>query len=158
MKISCSSSCCAPDLKEYCAPAYCLLLACIPPPVHVVAGVTHSRCSLLATPQVLPGGKIPTDGMVIEGQSLVNEAMITGEPEPVWKQKGDAVIGGTISTSNMLLLQATRVGSETTLSQIVKLVEHAQLSKAPVQAFADRVAAVFVPIVVCLSIITWLGW
>ena len=78
--------------------------------------------------------------------------------QPVWKRPGDSVIGGTINTSNMLLFRATRVGSETVLSQIVQLVEHAQLAKAPVQAFADRIAAIFVPVVILLATLTWAVW
>ncbi|GIL89731.1 hypothetical protein Vretifemale_17508 [Volvox reticuliferus] len=108
--------------------------------------------------KVLPGSKVPTDGVIVEGQSYLNEAMVTGESAPKWKRPGDVVIGGTINTSNPLLVRATRVGSETVLSQIVRLVEHAQMTKAPVQAFADRVAAIFVPLVIALSLLTWLGW
>ncbi len=88
--------------------------------------------------------------------------MITGEPKPVWKHAGDAVIGGTVSSGSggggLLLMRATKVWSETVLSQIVRLVQQAQMTKAPVQAFADRVSAVFVPIVVVLSVITWFTW
>ena len=85
--------------------------------------------------------------------------MITGEPKPVWKQRYDPVIGGTISSGRgVLLMRATKVGSDTTLSQIVRLVQQAQMSKAPVQAFADKVSAVFVPVVITLSFFTWLVW
>ncbi|GIL57370.1 hypothetical protein Vafri_12621 [Volvox africanus] len=108
--------------------------------------------------RVLPGSKVPTDGVIVEGQSYLNEAMVTGESAPKWKRPGDVVIGGTINTSNPLLVRATRVGSETVLSQIVRLVEHAQMTKAPVQAFADRVAAIFVPLVIALALLTWFGW
>ena len=108
---------------------------------------------------MLAGGRIPTDGSVVSGETFVNEAMITGEPKPVWTQRGDVVIGGTISSgSGVLLVRATKVGSETMLSQIVRLVQQAQMSKAPVQAFADRVSAVFVPVVIALSFTTWLTW
>ncbi len=88
--------------------------------------------------QVLPGGRIPTDGQVVSGESFVNEAMITGEPLAVHKGAGDALIGGTIAAggSGALLMRATRVGSETTLSQIVRLVQQAQMAKAPVQVGA----------------------
>eukprot|EP00198_Chlamydomonas_reinhardtii_P009930 XP_001699267.1 heavy metal transporting ATPase [Chlamydomonas reinhardtii] len=108
--------------------------------------------------RVLPGAKVPTDGVIVDGQSYVNEAMVTGESVPKWKRPGDVVIGGTINTSNPLLVRATRVGSETVLSQIVRLVEHAQMSKAPVQAFADRVASIFVPVVIVISLLTLLCW
>ncbi|GLI67539.1 hypothetical protein VaNZ11_011761 [Volvox africanus] len=108
--------------------------------------------------RVLPGSKVPTDGVIVEGQSYLNEAMVTGESAPKWKRPGDVVVGGTINTSNPLLVRATRVGSETVLSQIVRLVEHAQMTKAPVQAFADRVAAIFVPLVIVMALLTWLGW
>ncbi|GFR44216.1 hypothetical protein Agub_g5404, partial [Astrephomene gubernaculifera] len=108
--------------------------------------------------RVLPGSKVPTDGVILEGQSYLNEAMVTGEPTPKWKRPGEVVIGGTLNTSNPLLVRATRVGNETVLSQIVRLVEHAQMTKAPVQAFADRVASIFVPLVIAASLITWLGW
>eukprot|EP00798_Chlamydomonas_sp_ICE-L_P022123 gene22123-29183_t len=108
--------------------------------------------------RVLPGSRVPTDGIVIEGQAFVDESMVTGEPLPVWKLPNDPVIGGTISTGNPLLMRATRVGSETVLSQIVRLVQHAQMTKAPVQAFADRISAVFVPVIVLLSFLTWLLW
>ncbi|KAG2435932.1 hypothetical protein HXX76_007127 [Chlamydomonas incerta] len=108
--------------------------------------------------RVLPGAKVPTDGVIADGQSYLNEAMVTGESVPKWKRPGDVVIGGTINTSNPLLVRATRVGSETVLSQIVRLVEHAQMSKAPVQAFADRVASIFVPVVIAASLLTWVGW
>ena len=102
---------------------------------------------------------MPTDGFVLSGETYVNEAMITGEPKPVWKTAGDTLIGGTISSgSGVVLMKATKVGSETVLSQIVRLVQQAQMSKAPVQAFADRVSSVFVPVVVALSFITWLAW
>lgn len=107
---------------------------------------------------MLPGGKIPADGELVEGQSYINEAMITGESEPVLRSPGDPLIGGTINTGNALLMRATRVGSETVLSQIVRLVERAQMAKAPIQAFADHVASIFVPVVVSLALITWAIW
>lgn len=158
---------------------------------------------------------MPTDGVVVQGESFVDEAMVTGEPAPVWKRPGSAMIGGTVASGrSALLMRATHVGSETVLSQvwegcgasadaagccnrveftilvfasplmhqmqhtcalpchsphralpphhpalqIVRLVQSAQMSKAPVQAFADRVSAVFVPVVVALSFITWFTW
>lgn len=108
--------------------------------------------------KVLPGGKIPVDGEVVEGRSYVDESMVTGESAPVLKQKGLPLVGGTINTGSMLLMRATRVGSETVLAQIVRLVEGAQMAKAPIQAFADRVASIFVPIVITLAVLTWAVW
>lgn len=108
--------------------------------------------------KVLPGGKMPADGEVVEGQSYVNESMVTGESAPVLKRPGSTVISGTINTGNVLIIRANRVGSETVLSQIVRLVEHAQMTKAPIQAFADYVASIFVPIVVALAVLTWALW
>jgi len=109
--------------------------------------------------RVLPGGRVPTDGEVLVGEAHVDEAMITGEPRPVFKKPGDGLTGGTVAGgSGMLLMRATRVGGDTTLSQIVRLVQQAQLSKAPVQAFADTVSAVFVPVVICIALATWIVW
>ena len=95
----------------------------------------------------IPGAKVASDGFVIWGQSHVNESMITGEARPVAKRKGDTVIGGTLNENGVLHIKATRVGSESALSQIVRLVESAQLAKAPVQKFADRISKYFVPLV-----------
>ncbi|GLJ47601.1 hypothetical protein SUGI_1005210 [Cryptomeria japonica] len=108
--------------------------------------------------RVVPGAKVPIDGIVVKGQSHVNESMITGEARPVAKRSGDKVIGGTMNKSGVLIVKATHVGSETALSQIVEIVEAAQMSRAPVQKLADRVSRVFVPSVVVLAFITWLGW
>ena len=108
--------------------------------------------------KVLPGAKVPTDGEVMYGKSLVDESMITGESIPVQKVPGDQVIGGTLNNGSILHIRATRVGSDTALSQIVRLVERAQMSKAPIQAYADRVAGIFVPVVVTLAVLTWLVW
>ena len=108
--------------------------------------------------RVRPGERIPADGEVIEGASAVDESMLTGEALPVEKAQGDAVVGGTINRSGGLDLRVTRVGAETALAQIVRLMTQAQGSKAPVQALADRVAAVFVPIVVALALFTFGGW
>ncbi|CAJ1929227.1 unnamed protein product [Sphenostylis stenocarpa] len=108
--------------------------------------------------KIVPGAKIPVDGIVIKGQSYANESMITGEARPVDKSPGDKVISGTINENGCLLVNATHVGSDTTLSQIVQLVEAAQLAKAPVQKLADHISRVFVPIVVVVALITWLGW
>ncbi|KAI6707212.1 hypothetical protein NL676_010174 [Syzygium grande] len=108
--------------------------------------------------KIIPGAKVASDGFVIWGQSHVNESMITGEARPVAKRKGDAVIGGTVNENGVLHIKATRVGSESALAQIVRLVESAQMAKAPVQKFADRISKVFVPLVIILSFSTWLAW
>jgi Cu+-exporting ATPase len=108
--------------------------------------------------RVRPGEKIPVDGIVIEGTSSVDEAMVTGEPIPVAKQKGDRVIGATINGTGSLVMQAERVGSETLLSQIVQMVAEAQRSRAPIQKLADVVSAYFVPAVILIAIITFIVW
>ncbi|XP_040255528.1 copper-transporting ATPase HMA5 isoform X4 [Aegilops tauschii subsp. strangulata] len=108
--------------------------------------------------KVIPGGKVASDGFVIWGQSHVNESMITGESRPVAKRKGDTVIGGTVNENGVLHVRATFVGSESALAQIVRLVESAQMAKAPVQKFADQISKVFVPLVILLSFLTWLTW
>ncbi|KAJ3706742.1 hypothetical protein LUZ61_010447 [Rhynchospora tenuis] len=108
--------------------------------------------------KVMPGGKVASDGFVIWGQSHVNESMITGESIPVAKRKGDNVIGGTVNENGVLHVRVTHVGSESALSQIVGLVESAQMAKAPVQKFADRISKVFVPLVIALALTTWLAW
>ncbi|MBA4370836.1 MAG: copper-translocating P-type ATPase, partial [Coriobacteriaceae bacterium] len=107
---------------------------------------------------VRPGDKVPVDGVVIEGSSAVDESMLTGESIPVEKHAGDTVIGATMNKLGAFRFRATKVGKDTALAQIVKLVEDAQGSKAPVQRFADRISAVFVPAVVVASIITFLVW
>ncbi|PJF27892.1 MAG: copper-translocating P-type ATPase [Phototrophicales bacterium] len=107
---------------------------------------------------VRPGERIPVDGVVIEGQSAVDESMLTGESLPVNKMPGSEVIGATINKQGRLIIEARRVGSETALAQIVRLVEQAQASKAPIQRIADRVSGVFVPIVLVLAALTFLGW
>ncbi|GLJ04984.1 hypothetical protein SUGI_0008370 [Cryptomeria japonica] len=108
--------------------------------------------------KILPGEKVPSDGLVVWGQSHVNESMITGEARPVAKRMGDEVIGGTLNENGVLHIRATHVGSETALSQIVRLVEAAQMAKAPVQKFADRISKFFVPLVITISFTTWLAW
>ncbi|MGE5801159.1 MAG: heavy metal translocating P-type ATPase [Gemmatimonadota bacterium] len=107
---------------------------------------------------VKPGEKVPVDGVVTEGASAVNESMLTGEPMPVGKKPGDEVIGATLNTTGSITFRATRVGKETALGQIVQLVEDAQATKAPIQKLADRVAGVFVPIVIALAIAAFVGW
>jgi Cu+-exporting ATPase len=108
--------------------------------------------------RVRPGEKIPVDGIVLEGVSSVDESMVTGEPIPVKKQKGDRVIGATINGTGSLVMQAERVGSETLLSQIVQMVADAQRSRAPIQKLADLVSAYFVPAVILIAIITFVVW
>lgn len=108
---------------------------------------------------VKPGAKIPVDGVITEGASFVDESMVTGEPMPAQKKIGDNVVSGTINTSGSFTFKATKVGSETLLAQIIKMVEDAQGSKAPIQALADKISAIFVPIVLViafLSLGTWL--
>ena len=107
---------------------------------------------------VRPGERIPVDGIVIEGRSSVDESMLTGESLPVNKSTGNAVIGATVNKSGRLIVEATRVGAETALAQIVRLVEQAQGSKAPIQRVADQVSGVFVPVVLVLALVTFLGW
>jgi len=107
---------------------------------------------------VRPGEKIPTDGVVVEGRSAVDESMATGESVPVTRREGDEVIGATVNQDGLLRVRATRVGQETFLAQIVRMVQEAQASTVPVQAFADRVTGYFVPVVVALSVATFLMW
>jgi len=107
---------------------------------------------------VRPGEKIPVDGVLVEGRSTVDESMITGESLPVGKETGDEVIGATINKTGSFQFQATKVGKDTVLAQIVRLVEQAQGSKAPVQRLADRVAGVFVPAVISVALLTFLAW
>lgn len=102
--------------------------------------------------------RVPVDGVVVEGSSSVDEAMLTGESMPVEKRVGDPAIGGTLNGPGQLVVEARRVGAETMLAQIIRLVEEAQGSKAPIQRVADRVSAVFVPIVLVLATLTLLGW
>ncbi len=107
---------------------------------------------------VKPGEKIPADGKIVEGYSIVDESMLTGESVPVEKSVGADVIGGTVNKNGSFVFEVTAVGDNSTLGQIVKLVEEAQGSKAPIQKLADKVAAVFVPVVISIGILTFLGW
>jgi len=107
---------------------------------------------------VKPGEKIPVDGIIIEGQSALDESMLTGESVPIDKTVGDTVIGATINKNGFLTIQATKVGRDTALSQIIKVVEEAQGSKAPIQRLADQISGIFVPIVVGIAFITFFIW
>ncbi len=107
---------------------------------------------------VKPGEKIPVDGVVVDGRSAIDESMLTGESLPVEKKPGDAIIGATLNKLGLLKFEATKVGKETALAQIIKLVEDAQGSKAPIQKMADQVSAVFVPIVIGIAAFTFAGW
>ena len=107
---------------------------------------------------VRPGERVPVDGAVIDGRSAVDESMLTGESLPVDKRPGDEIVGGTINKQGLLKFEATRVGSQTALAQIIRLVEEAQGSKAPIQRLADRVSGVFVPAVISIALLTFLAW
>ncbi|HHY39344.1 MAG TPA: copper-translocating P-type ATPase [Clostridia bacterium] len=107
---------------------------------------------------VRPGGKIPTDGMVVEGETAVDESMATGESMPVLKVPGSEVIGSTINQYGVIKVKATRIGSDTFLARVIKLVEEAQGTKVPIQEFADRVTSYFVPVVLALALGTFLVW
>jgi Cu+-exporting ATPase len=108
--------------------------------------------------RVRPGERVPVDGTIREGASAVDESMVTGEPMPVEKASRDKVTGGTLNTSGSFVMEAERVGSETMLSQIVKLVSEAQRSRAPMQRLADRVASYFVPAVIAVAVLAFFGW
>jgi heavy metal translocating P-type ATPase len=139
------------------------LLALAPPIARVVrAGevVEVQVAEVVVGDRVLvrPGEKVPVDGEVIEGTSHVDEAMITGEPVPVSKRPGDAVVGGTINGLGSFTFVATRTGDETTLAQIVRMVESAQAAKLPIQRYVDQVTSYFVPIVMGLALLTFVVW
>jgi P-type Cu+ transporter len=107
---------------------------------------------------VRPGERMPVDGVVVEGRSAVDESMLTGESLPVDKKPGDEIIGATINKQGLLKFEATRVGAQTALAQIIRLVEEAQGSKAPIQRLVDRVSGVFVPVVIVIAALTFLAW
>ncbi|HUN08234.1 MAG TPA: heavy metal translocating P-type ATPase [Aggregatilineales bacterium] len=107
---------------------------------------------------VKPGERIPVDGIVVEGRSSVDESMLTGESLPVNKETGSEIIGATVNKQGRLIIEAQKVGAQTALAQIIRLVEQAQGSKAPIQRVADRVSSVFVPIVLVLAALTFVGW
>jgi Cu+-exporting ATPase len=107
---------------------------------------------------VRPGERVPVDGEVLEGESALDESMVTGESMPVEKGPGDLVVGGTVNLSGAFRFRASRVGAETVLAQIIRLVQEAQATKAPIQRLADRAAGIFVPIVIAIAIITFVVW
>ena len=107
---------------------------------------------------IKPGGKIPVDGMVLSGQSYVDESMVTGEPLPVVKSEGSMVTGGTLNTNSVLRVKATKIGKDTLLAQIIKLVEEAQSSKPPVQRIADTAVNYFIPVVLTIAMVSFLVW
>ena len=117
-----------------------------------------AQVQLEDTVLVRPGERIPVDGIVIEGTSSVDESMLSGEPLPVDKHAGDKVVGGTINGEGLLTFKAEAVGKDTVLAQIIRLVQEAQGSKAPIQALADKVAAVFVPTIIALAIVVFFIW
>src|SRR5262249_5116652 len=108
--------------------------------------------------RVRPGEKVPVDGVTVEGQSNVDESMITGEPMPVSKDAGDKVVGATVNQTGSFLMRAERIGSETLLAQIVQMVAEAQRSRAPIQKLADTVSGYFVPAVISIAVITFIVW
>jgi P-type Cu+ transporter len=139
------------------------LLGLAPKTARIVAGVVEKDVPLGEVRigdicRVRPGEKIPVDGIAVEGHSAVDESMVTGEPIPVEKSAGARVTGGTINTTGSLLIRADRVGSDTLLAQIVRMVGEAQRSRAPIQRLADRIAAYFVPAVVGVAILAFIAW
>jgi len=139
------------------------LLNLAPQQAHVVSGNAEHDVSLPQVKlgdllRVRPGERVPVDGVVREGSSAVDESMITGEPMPVEKAAGDKVTAGTLNASGSFVMEAERVGSETMLAQIVKLVSEAQRSRAPMQRLADKVAAYFVPAVIATAVLAFAGW
>jgi len=120
--------------------------------------ISLTRVKVGDTVMVRPGERIPVDGLVLDGHSAVDESMLSGEPLPVDKQPGDTVVGGTINGEGLLRFSATRVGKETALAQIIRLVQEAQGSKAPIQAMADKAAAVFVPAIIAIAFSVFILW
>ncbi|MBW3599749.1 MAG: HAD-IC family P-type ATPase, partial [Planctomycetes bacterium] len=139
------------------------LLSLAPPTARIVREGEEREVPLgeVQTGDVLrvrPGEKIPVDGRLADGKSAVDESMITGEPLPVEKRKGDPLIGGTVNQTGSFLMEAEKVGEDTVLSQIVNMVADAQRSRAPIQRLADTVAGYFVPAVVAIAVLTFLAW
>ncbi|KAI8918848.1 hypothetical protein BC831DRAFT_406333 [Entophlyctis helioformis] len=108
--------------------------------------------------RVVAGGRFPCDGVILQGSVYVDESMLTGEPLAVHKTLGDPVLGGTVNTSGVVLIKVSKIGSDTALARIIKLVEEAQSCKAPIQAYADRVSSIFVPVVLVLALATFFAW
>ncbi|KAL7750177.1 Cu(2+)-transporting P-type ATPase [Sorochytrium milnesiophthora] len=141
-------------------PSYATLLA-IDPASGDVTGerqIPSEHIQVNDVLRVLPGERVPADGVIITGNSTIDESFITGEPVPVAKSVNDTVIGGTVNGPGAFTMRAALVGADTALSQIVKLVEDAQTSKAPIQRWADKVAGYFVPVVVGLALLTFVSW
>ena len=139
------------------------LLDLTPPTARLVANGDENDVPLAEVKvgdhlRVRPGEKIPVDGGVIEGRTTVDESMITGEALPVEKNPGEQVIGGTLNNTGSFVMKAERIGSDTVLSQIVQMVSHAQRSRAPIQRLADKVAGYFVPAVLLIAAVTFVGW
>jgi len=140
------------------------LLHLAPQAAHQIDGTGQEKDIPLAAVErgdllrLRPGERVPVDGIVREGASAVDESMLTGEPMPVEKRVGDEVTGGTLNASGSFVMEARRVGNETMLAQIVKLVSEAQRSRAPMQKLADRVAGIFVPVVVAIAAVTFAVW
>ncbi|MEK7659824.1 MAG: heavy metal translocating P-type ATPase, partial [Patescibacteria group bacterium] len=107
---------------------------------------------------IKPGARIPVDGVITEGETHIDESMVTGEPMPAGKKTGDAVVGGTMNTTGAVTMRATKVGNETLLAHIIKMVEDAQGSRAPIQALADKISGIFVPVVLALAVVTLGVW
>lgn len=139
------------------------LMDLAPKTARVVRGTQEVEISIdeVVTGDIIivrPGDKIPVDGVIVEGNSAVDESMITGESMPVEKQVGDSVVGASINKNGSFRFEATKVGKDTTLAQIIKLVEEAQGSKAPIAKLADKVSGIFVPIVMILAVVAGLAW
>src|SRR5438067_11987213 len=108
--------------------------------------------------RVRPGEKLPVDGVVVEGEAAIDESMVTGESMPVTRRSGEKVIGATMATNGTITMKAERVGRDTLLAQIVKMVGEAQRTRAPIQGLADRVASYFVPAVIAIAVLAFIGW
>jgi Cu+-exporting ATPase len=125
---------------------------------HVEEDVPLAHVAVNDLVRVRPGERVPVDGFVIEGHSSIDESMVTGEPVPVEKTAGERVIGGTVNGTGVVVVRAERVGNDTLLAQIVRMVSEAQRSRAPIQKLADRIAAHFVPAVVAVAILAFVAW
>ncbi len=139
------------------------LIALQPRTAHVVRGgqvidLAVARVAVGDTLEVRPGERVPVDGRVLVGMSAIDESMLTGESLPVDKQTGDPLMGATVNTTGLLRMRAEKVGGDTMLAQIVRLVEQAQGSKAPIQRLADQIAGIFVPAVLVIAALSFIGW